>query len=80
LTPSVSTEIVGRQQYTEPPPKPPYKAWLDSYALLNARLAFKAYYAELYVGGKNLTDETYQTIYDYPMPGRTLYGGVTVTL
>ena len=76
LTPSVSTEIVGRQQYTDGV----FKRWLDAYALLNARLAFKAYYAELYVGGKNLTGKTYQTIYDYPMPGRTLYGGVTVTL
>jgi outer membrane cobalamin receptor len=76
LTPSVSTEIVGRQQYTDGA----FKRWLEAYALLNARLAFKAYYAELYVGGKNLTDKTYQTIYDYPMPGRTLYGGVTVTL
>ena len=82
LTPSVSTELVGRQQYTDYDPVTfePFKVWLDAYALLNARLAFKVYYAELYVGGKNLTDETYQTIYDYPMPGRTLYGGVTVTL
>ncbi|MEE9457080.1 MAG: hypothetical protein V3W11_08020, partial [bacterium] len=82
LTPSVSTEIVGRQQYTyyDPITFEPFKAWLDSYALLNARLAFKAYYAEFYVAGKNLTDETYQTIYDYPMPGRTLYGGVVVSL
>jgi outer membrane receptor protein involved in Fe transport len=82
LTPSVSTEIVGRQQYTyyDPITFEPFKAWLDAYALLNARLAFKAYYAEFYVAGKNLTDETYQTIYDYPMPGRTLYGGVVVSL
>lgn len=76
LTPSVSTEIVGRQQYTDGV----FKRWLDAYTLLNARLAFKAYYAEFYVAGKNLTDETYQTIYDYPMPGRTLYGGVVVSL
>ncbi|MEE8641000.1 MAG: TonB-dependent receptor, partial [bacterium] len=82
LTPSVSTEIVGRQQHTyyDPITFEPFKAWLDSYALLNARLAFKAYYSEFYVAGKNLTDETYQTIYDYPMPGRTLYGGVVVSL
>jgi outer membrane cobalamin receptor len=81
LTPSVSTEIVGRQQYTDYDPVTfaPFKAWLDAYALLNARLAFKAYYAEFYVAGKNLTGETYQTIYDYPMPGRTLFGGVNVT-
>jgi len=82
LTPSVSTELVGRQQYTDYDPVTfePFKVWLDAYALLNARLAFKVYYAEVYVAGKNLADKTYQTIYDYPMPGRTLYGGVTVTL
>lgn len=82
VTPSVSTELVGRQQYTvyDPITYEESKAWLPAYALLGARLAFRAYYAEFYVGGKNLTDETYQTIYDYPMPGRTLYGGLTVTL
>ena len=79
LTPSVSTEIVGRQQYTEPFPKPPYKRWLDAYVLLNARLAFKIYYPEIYVAGKNLTDETYQTIYDYPMPGRAVDAGLAVS-
>ncbi len=79
VTPSVSTEIAGRQQYTAYPsyPEPPYKDWLDAYALLNARLAFRAYYVEFYVAGKNLADKTYQTIYDYPMPGRTVSVGFT---
>lgn len=79
VTPSVSTEIVGRQQYTAYPPYPetPYKDWLDAYALLNARLAFRAYYVEFYAAGKNLADKAYQTIYDYPMPGRTFSGGAT---
>jgi len=74
VTPSVSTEIVGRQQYTDGP----FKRWLDAYALLNARLAFQVYYAEIYVAGKNLADKTYQTIYDYPMPGRAVSAGFTV--
>jgi vitamin B12 transporter len=71
VTPSVSTEIVGQQQYTTYPDKD----WLGAYALLNARLAFRAYYVEFYVAGKNLGDKTYQTIYDYPMPGRTFSAG-----
>ncbi len=74
VTPSVSTEIVGRQQYTDGP----FKRWLDAYELLNARLAFQVYYAEIYVAGKNLADKTYQTIYDYPMPGRAVSAGFTV--
>jgi len=81
LTPSVSTEIVGRQQYTyyDPVTFEPFKRWLDAYVLLNARLAFKIYYPEIYVAGKNLTDEKYQTIYDYPMPGRTVDAGFAVS-
>jgi outer membrane cobalamin receptor len=75
VTPSVSTEIVGRQQYTDGP----FKRWLDAYVLLNARLAFKIYYPEIYVAGKNLTAEEYQTIYDYPMPGRTVDAGLAVS-
>ncbi len=81
LTPSVSTEIVGRQQYTDYDPVTfgPFKAWLDAYVLLNARLAFRIYYPEIYVAGKNLTAEEYQTIYDYPMPGRTFDAGLAVS-
>ena len=81
LTPSVSTELVGRQQYTDYDPVTfePFKAWLDAYVLLNARLAFKIYYPEIYVAGKNLTAEEYQTIYDYPMPGRTVDAGFVVS-
>lgn len=81
LTPSVSAEFVGRQQYEyyDAGAGRYVKRWLDGYALLNARLAFKAYYPELYVAGRNLADEEYQTVYDYPMPGRTFYGGVSVS-
>lgn len=81
VTPSVSAELVGRQQYTDYDPVTfePFKAWLDAYALMNARLAFKVYYAELYVAGKNLTAREYQAVYDYPMPGRTVTGGVSVS-
>ncbi len=81
LTPSVSTELVGRQQYTyyDPVTLEPFKRWLDAYVLLNARLAFKIYYPEIYIAGKNLTAEEYQTIYDYPMPGRTVDAGLAVS-
>ena len=81
VTPSVSAEVVGRQQYTDYDPTTfePFKAWLGAYALMNARLAFKVYYAELYVAAKNLTNQEYQTIYDYPMPGRTFRGGFSVS-
>jgi outer membrane cobalamin receptor len=81
ITPSVSAELVGRQQYTDYDPITfePFKAWLGAYALFNARLAFDVYYAEVYVAGKNLADKEYQAVYDYPMPGRTFTGGFSVT-
>jgi outer membrane cobalamin receptor len=81
LTPSLSAEFVGRQQYSyfDAGAGRTVKRWLDGYALLNARLAFKIYYPELFVAGKNLAGEEYQTVYDYPMPGRTFTGGVSVS-
>jgi outer membrane cobalamin receptor len=81
ITPSVSAEFVGRQQYTDYDPITfdPFKAWLGAYALFNARLAFDVYYAELYVAAKNLGDKEYQAVYDYPMPGRTFQGGFFIT-
>lgn len=81
ITPSVSAELVGRQQYTDYDSITfePFKAWLGAYALLNARVAFDVYYAQVYVAGRNLGDKEYQVIYDYPMPGRTFLGGLSVT-
>jgi outer membrane cobalamin receptor len=80
LTPSVSGSFVGRQQYdyTDPVTYLTSKRWLPAYALLGARVAFKAYYPEVFVAVKNLADEEYQTIYDYPMPGRTVSAGVAL--
>lgn len=80
VTPSVSTEYVAKQQYTYTDPNTfeQYKRWLPAYDLLNARLGFKVYWAEVYAACKNLTDKEYQVVYDYPMPGRTYAGGVIV--
>lgn len=80
LTPSVSVESSGKSQYSyiDPVTFLTSKRELPAYNLLNARLAFKAYFAEIFMEGKNLGDEEYQIIYDYPVPGRTFRGGVDI--
>ena len=80
LTPSVCVEGAGRSQYTysDPVTFETSKRELPAYTLYNVRLAFKAYFAEFYVEGKNLGDEEYQVVYDYPLPGRTFRAGADV--
>lgn len=52
---------------------------LDEYPLLSARISKTiGKYAEVYLVGKNLTDEEYQVYRDYPMPGVSITGGVKI--
>ncbi|MDR2139090.1 MAG: TonB-dependent receptor [Tannerella sp.] len=52
-----------------------------SYGLLDARLSCRpSAWLELFVKGENLTDRAYQTRFDYPMPGLTVFGGLNVAL
>jgi iron complex outermembrane receptor protein len=49
---------------------------LSDYALLNARVSFTVISGlSLYLAGENLLDRPYQTLYQYPMPGRTAFVG-----
>jgi outer membrane receptor protein involved in Fe transport len=50
---------------------------LPDYAVLQARVTVSPVPdLALYVAGENLTNRSYQTMLDYPMPGRTVMGGV----
>jgi len=52
---------------------------LNEYTLLSARVSKTiGKYAEVYLVGKNLTDEEYQVYRDYPMPGMSVTGGIKV--
>ncbi|MDR1675546.1 MAG: TonB-dependent receptor [Tannerella sp.] len=52
-----------------------------SYGLLDARLSFRPLtWLDIFVKGENLTDRTYETRFDYPMPGVTVFGGINVSL
>jgi len=52
---------------------------LNEYTLLSARISKTiGKYAEVYLVGKNLTDEEYQVYRNYPMPGMSVTGGVKI--
>lgn len=49
----------------------------ENYALLGATAGYKVLkWLELFVTGDNLTNQSYQINYDYPMPGVVVMGGV----
>jgi len=52
-----------------------------NYGLLNAKVSYRfTKWAELFIKGENLTDKPYQIVYQYPMPGITVFGGVHITI
>jgi len=57
---------------------------VDSYYLVNGNLSYAfrlpGMEGELFVAGENLTDETYEYLPGYPMPGLNIMGGVRFTL
>ena len=57
---------------------------VDSYTLVNGQLSYAFHLpgmeGELFVAGENLTDESYEYLPGYPMPGLNLMGGIRFTL
>jgi iron complex outermembrane receptor protein len=52
-----------------------------SYGLLEAKLSFRpSKWLDIFVKGENLTDQSYQTRFDYPMPGIIVLGGISISL
>ncbi len=52
---------------------------LDDYFVINGKVQFRLIRsAYAFVEGRNLTDEAYQTVLNIPMPGLSLYGGVSL--
>jgi iron complex outermembrane receptor protein len=52
-----------------------------SYGLLDAKLSYRPLkWLDVFVKGENLTDKSYQTRFDFPMPGITVFGGINVSL
>ena len=52
-----------------------------NYGLLNAKASWQPLkWLEVFVKGENLADKTYEIVYEYPMPGITVFGGLNITL
>ena len=50
----------------------------ENYGLLNAKVSYRpSKCIELFVKGENLANKTYQIVYEYPMPGITVFAGIT---
>lgn len=53
----------------------------DSFLLWNVRVSFKAAkWLDLFVRGENLLDRKYAMYAGYPMPGATVFGGISIKL
>ena len=50
---------------------------LPNYFLLNARIAQRISSLEAYISFDNILDKKYQTVFGYPMPGRTIMAGIS---
>lgn len=54
---------------------------IESYTLLNCKLNYKfSDVAEFFISAENLLNQKYQILYDYPMPGISVVGGVSLNL
>jgi len=50
---------------------------LPDYLLFNLRIAQKIRSLEVYISLDNIFDKKYQTVFGYPMPGRTIMAGIS---
>ncbi|MQY53323.1 MAG: TonB-dependent receptor [Firmicutes bacterium] len=50
---------------------------LPDYFLLNTRIAQRIRNLEAYISLDNILDKKYQTVFGYPMPGRTIMAGIS---
>ncbi|HXX64203.1 MAG TPA: TonB-dependent receptor [Bacteroidota bacterium] len=54
---------------------------LPDYTLLGARISYQAAASvSVYISAENLFNMSYQTIFDYPMPGRTFMAGLNLNI
>jgi len=53
----------------------------QSYTILNSRISYKLFdYLNVFVSGQNLLNQEYEINYHYPMPGISVFGGVSFNL
>lgn len=53
----------------------------ENYGLWNVKVSYRPLkWLDVFVKGENLTDKSYAIVYDYPMPGVTVFGGINLSL
>ncbi len=53
------------------------KGWIEDYLLINGMLTCKVHRNfDVFINAENLADTKYTNLYDYPMPGTTLFMGI----
>ena len=53
----------------------------EKYGLLNAKVSYRPFNRfDIFVKGENLADRAYQIVYQYPMPGFTVFGGINIQM
>jgi iron complex outermembrane receptor protein len=56
-------------------------AQIKNYGLIDAKVSYHPLeWLTVFVKGENLADERYETVYQYPMPGVTVLGGISISL
>lgn len=80
VKPAINVNYVSERQYDyyNPDTFQAEKRNLDAYSLVGAKIGFNAWWFEPYFAVDNVLDKDYQSVYDYPMPGRTIYGGLVI--
>lgn len=56
------------------------KPRLPSYTLVNFRISRKIFWSEIFFNAENIFDKRYVSRENYPLPGRTFSGGITIGL
>lgn len=53
----------------------------EDYGLVDAKISFRpTKRLDIFVKGENLADASYETVYQYPMPGFTVFGGINISI
>jgi len=80
IKPAVNVNYISERQYSyyNSQTFQTEKRNLDAYSVVGAKVGFQLWYFEPYFAIDNALNTDYQSVYDYPMPGRTIYGGVTI--
>ncbi len=80
IKPAVNVNYISNRQYSyyNSQTFQTEKRDLEAYSLVGAKIGFRTWWFEPYFAIENALNTDYQSVYDYPMPGRTIYGGVTI--